>query len=77
MVTTQNAMDQYDLSYVSYYYILKVRKCQLDSLSRFRIVEEKRHEVGVKSPPPGKVIIQTASNSTQSSSFSMTYNFGF
>ena len=69
MVTTQNVMDQYDLSNVSYYCILKVGKYQLDSLSRFRMVEEKRHEIGVTPHPPGKVGLITANDNTNNFKF--------
>ena len=65
MVATHNVKDQYDLSNVCYYCILKVRKCHLDSLSRFSMVEEKQHEIGVTPPsPPGKVGLITANDDT-------------
>ena len=40
MLTTQNVMNWYDLSSVSYSCILKVTKCQFDSLSLSRMVEK-------------------------------------
>ena len=56
MATAQNVTNWFDLQKVSLKFIFKVRKFQLDVLSRFRMVEVKQ-EGGVfyLSPPPPQV----------------------
>ena len=54
MATAQNVTNWFDLQNVSKRCISKVRKFQLDTLSRFRMVEEKQ-EGAYLPPPPGKI----------------------
>ena len=47
-----NVMNWLDLKNVSQRCIFKIRKFQLDNLSRFRMVEENRRRAYFASPPP-------------------------
>ena len=56
MATAQNVTNWFDLQKVCQRCIFKVRKFQLDNLSRFRMVEEKQEGGGgVKYTLPGKI----------------------
>ena len=69
-----------DLSNISYKCILKVRKCQLDRLSRFGIMEEKQRERSVTPHPPGKVGSITPNDNTNNFQFNsiiFSHDFGF
>ena len=54
MATAQNLTNWFDLQNVSLKCMFKVRKFQLDTLSRFRMVEEKQGACFAP-PPPGKL----------------------
>ena len=55
MATAQNVTNWFDLQKVSQRCIFKVRKFQLDTVSRFRMVEEKQEGGGAYFDPPGKI----------------------
>ena len=52
MATAQNLTNWFDLQNVSEKCIFKVRKFQRDTLSRFRMVEEKTGGGRILPPPP-------------------------
>ena len=55
MATAQNVTNWFYLQKVYKRRIFKVRKFQLDSLSRFRMVNEKQEGAYFVPPPPGKI----------------------